>query len=254
MEPRFTFDRIAGLYDAARAGYPDGVFERLSSFARPGRAVLEVGCGTGKATVDLAARGLSIVALDPGPSMIAQARANLGDGADVRFVQSTFEAWTPDAADFDLIAAAQAWHWVPPDIGLPKAASLLKPDGALAIFGNDWTLADPRLNAAVDAVYVRLAPELRDSPLGFWYRADGPLPPMIEGCGLYRDLRYEGFSWSLTVDIETYLGMLRTLSNHQGLDPPRLDALMSAVEQTVRAFGATVDLSYTTHLHHCRRL
>lgn len=254
MEPRFTFDRIAGLYDAARAGYPDGVFERLSSFAHPGRAVLEVGCGTGKATVGLAARGLSIVALDPGPSMIAQARANLADGADVRFVQSTFEAWTPDAADFDLIAAAQAWHWVPPDIGLPKVASLLKPNGVLAIFGNDWTLADPQLNAASDAVYVHLAPELRDSPLGFWYRADGPLPAMIEGCGLYRDLSYEGFAWSRTVDVEPYLGMLRTLSNHQGLGPPRLEALMVAVGQAARAFEAMVALSYTTHLHHCRRL
>jgi SAM-dependent methyltransferase len=186
--------------------------------------------------------------------LIAQARTNLGDDADVRFVTSTFEGWTPDAQDFDLIAAAQAWHWVPPGIGLPKAASLLKPNGVLAIFGNDWTLADPQVNAAVDAAYIRLAPELRDSPLGFWYRAHGPLPPMIEGCGLYRDLVYERFAWSRTADTQTYLGMLRTLSNHQGLDPPRLDALMSAVERAARSFGTMVDLSYTTHLHHCRRL
>ena len=254
MEPRFTFDRIAGLYDSARAGYPDAVFERLAKLAEPGRSVLEIGSGTGKATVGLAARGLTILALDPGLSMIAQARSNLGDDADVRFVTATFEGWTPDAANFDLIVAAQAWHWVPPEIGLPKAAALLKPNGVLAIFGNDWSLADPELNAAVDAAYVRLAPELRDSPLGFWYRPDGPLPPMIEGCGLYRDLFYEGFAWSRTADIETYLGMLRTLSNHQGLGPSRLDALMAAVEQAARAFGPTVALSYTTHLHHCRRL
>ncbi len=254
MEPRFTFDRIAGLYDSARAGYPDAVFGRLAKLAEPGRSVLEIGCGTGKATVGLADQGLTILALDPGPSMIAQARSNLGEDADVRFVTSTFEAWTPDAGDFDLITAAQAWHWVPPEIGLPKAAALLTPNGALAIFGNDWTLADPEVNAAVDAAYIRLAPELRDSPLGFWYRADGPLPPMIEGCGLYRDLVYERFAWSRTTDIETYLGMLRTLSNHQGLDPPRLDALMDAVEHAARAFGTTVDLSYTTHFHHCRRL
>ena len=196
MELRFIFDRIAGLYDAARAGYPAEAFDRLATFAAPGGSVLEVGCGTGKATVGLTARGLNVVALDPGPSMIAQARSNLGEEAKVRFVTATFEGWTPDAADFDLIAAAQAWHWVAPGIGLPKAASLLKPNGALAIFGNDWTLADPDVNAAVDAAYTRLAPELRDSPLGFWYRADGPLPPMIEGCGLYRDLFYEGFAWS----------------------------------------------------------
>ena len=254
MEPRFTFDRIAGLYDSARAGYPDDVFDRLSAFVAPGGSVLEVGCGTGKATVGLAARGLTVVALDPGPSMIAQARVSVGDDADVRFVQSTFEDWAPDAADFDLIAAAQAWHWVPPEVGLPKAATLLKPEGVLAIFGNDWTLSNPAAREAVDAVYIRLAPELSDSPLGFWYRADGPLPPMIEASGLYRDLRYEGFAWSRTADIAAYLGMLRTLSNHQGLDPARLEGLMGAIGKTARAFGTTVSLSYTTHLHHCRRL
>jgi SAM-dependent methyltransferase len=254
MEPRFSFDRIAGLYDSARAGYPDAVFERLSRLAAAGRSVLEIGCGTGKATVGLAARGLTIVALDPGPSMIAQARTNLAADVDVRFVNATFEGWAPDARDFDLIAAAQAWHWVPPEIGLPKAASLLKPDGVLAIFGNDWTLADLRLYEAVDAAYIRLAPELRESPLGTWYREDGPLPPMIEASRLYRDLHYEGFAWSRTADVESYLGMLRTLSNHQGLDPPHLEALLTAVGKVVRGFGAAVVVSYTTHLHHCRRL
>jgi ubiquinone/menaquinone biosynthesis C-methylase UbiE len=53
LEPRFTFDRIAGLYDAARAGYPDVVLERLSRLAGPGRSVLEIGCGGGKATIGL---------------------------------------------------------------------------------------------------------------------------------------------------------------------------------------------------------
>ncbi len=254
MEPRFTFDRVASLYDAARAGYPDELFSLIASFVAPGASVLEVGCGTGKATVGLVAHGLKIVALDPGPSMIAQASANIGTDEDVRFVQSTFEAWRADTAAFDVIVAAQAWHWVPPEIGAAKAASLLKPEGVLAIFGNDWTLANPDLSAAVDAVYRRLAPELRDSPLGFWYRADGPLPLTIDTSGLFRDLQYQSFPWSRTPDVESYLGMLRTLSNHQGLEPARLEVLMSALDGCVRSKGTTVELSYVTHLHYCRHL
>ena len=254
MEPRFTFDRIAALYDETRAGYPEALFQSLATLLPERATVLEVGCGTGKATTGFAAKGFDIVALDPGPSMIAEAASALKTYPRIRFVQSTFEAWTPDAETFDLIAAAQAWHWVPPEIGFAKAAALLAREGVLAIFGNDWTLADPQLREAIDAAYIRLAPELRNSPLGFWYREDGPLPPMIEASGLYRDVSYEGFAWSRTLDVETYLGMLRTLSNHQGLDPARLAALMSAVEQAARAFGPTVALSYTAHLHRCRRL
>lgn len=254
MEPRFTFDRIAGLYDSARAGYPAELFDRLSNFAPPRHAVLEVGCGTGKATAGLLAHGMKIVALDPGPSMIAQAKANIGDEADVRFVQTTFEAWTPDATDFDLITAAQAWHWVPPEIGLPKAAALLGAEGVLAIFGNDWEPVDSGFRGMIDEVYRRLAPGVRDSPLGTWYRSDGPLPSMIEGSGLFSDLEYASFSWSRTLCLDDYLAMLQTLSSHQSLDAVRLKELMDAIESAARPFGLMVDLSYTTHLHHCRRL
>jgi SAM-dependent methyltransferase len=254
LEPRFTFDRIATLYDEVRAGYPKALFRSLASLVPARAALLEVGCGTGKATAGFAAEGFDIVALDPGASMILEAKSNLNGCAHLRFVQSTFEDWLPDIGSFEMVAAAQAWHWVPPAIGFPKAASLLSPGGVLAIFGNDWTLADPEMKDAIDTAYVRLAPELRDSPLGVWYRADGPLPPMIQDSGLYRDLGYEGFAWSRTMDVATYLDMLRTLSNHQGLDPPRLQALTSAIEQAVLAFGTTVALSYTTHLHHCRLL
>lgn len=254
MEPRFTFDRVAALYDEVRAGYPDAVFRALAALAPEEGALLEVGCGTGKATVGFAALGLHIVALDPGPAMIAEAKANLDGYARVRFVQSTFEDWRPDAGRFDMVASAQAWHWVPPEIGLPKAAALLAPDGVLALFGNDWEPRDPGLREAIDSVYVRLAPELRNSPLGTWYRPGSPLTATIAASEDFDDPQYRKFAWSRDLALEAYLVMLCTLSNHQSLEPGRLQALIGAIEEAAHPFGPIVELSYLTHLHHCRRL
>ena len=95
MEQRFTFNKVAELYDQARAGYPQALYDDLMGFANlsAGDAVLEVGCGTGKATEEFARRGLNVVALDPGPDMIAAARRRLAAFKGVRFVQATFEAW-----------------------------------------------------------------------------------------------------------------------------------------------------------------
>ena len=61
LEQRFTFDQVAGLYDQARAGYPQALYDDLMVVANlaAGDAVLEVGCGTGKATEDFARRGLT---------------------------------------------------------------------------------------------------------------------------------------------------------------------------------------------------
>ena len=253
MEPRFTFDRVASLYDEVRSGYPVELFQTVAALVPAHSRMLEVGCGTGKATVGFAAHGFDIVALDPGSSMIEEASTHFGKGDLVRFVNATFEDWIVDAEAFDLIAAAQAWHWVPQTIGLAKAASLLQPDGLFAIFGSEWTPSDPKLSSAIDDAYLCSAPELRSSPLGTWYRPDGPLPGMIAASGLFRDMRYRSFAWWRTLDLESYLGMLRTLSNHQGLAPVHLEALMNAVRDAARPFGSMIELSYTTHLHHGRR-
>lgn len=253
MEPRFTFDRIAGLYDAVRAGYPDAVFDTLAASVPPGARMLEVGCGTGKATVGFAARGLAIVALDPGPAMIAEARASLADRPNVRFAQGTFEDWTAEGAPFALIAAAQAWHWVPPEVGFPKAAALLAPGGTLAIFGNIWAPADADLLAAIDAIYLQKAPTARGSSLAVWYEPSGPIPALFEASGLFTPAVHRQFDWRRTLTVEAYVDMLRTLSNHQGLEPEALDDLLDTVSRVARDRGPSLDLNYATHLHTAQR-
>ncbi len=56
---RATFDRAALLYDEARPGYPEALFDDVVSLSRlpPGGRILEIGCGTGQATLPFACRG-----------------------------------------------------------------------------------------------------------------------------------------------------------------------------------------------------
>ena len=57
-EQRLVFGEVADLYDRSRPGYPASLVDEVVSYAglTAGDAVLEVGCGTGKATVPFAAR------------------------------------------------------------------------------------------------------------------------------------------------------------------------------------------------------
>src|SRR3712207_9472293 len=76
---RAIFDEDAERYDRARPGYPPALFDDLAALAGigPGCRVLEIGCGTGQATVPLAERGCEVVAVELGPQMAAVARRNL---------------------------------------------------------------------------------------------------------------------------------------------------------------------------------
>src|SRR5262249_27615202 len=76
---RTPFDANAELYDAARPSYPEERVDEvvLRSGIPPGGRILEIGAGTGKATLSFARRGYAILALEPGGNMAAVLRRSV---------------------------------------------------------------------------------------------------------------------------------------------------------------------------------
>ncbi len=107
-EQRLVCGEIAAEYDAFRPSYPDALFDAVIEFGdlQAGDRALEIGAGTGKATVGFLARGFAVQALEPSPEMAAVLRTKC-----VEVEPTLFEAWTPPAEGFNLVYAAQAWHW-----------------------------------------------------------------------------------------------------------------------------------------------
>ena len=129
-----SFDRVAEEYDRVRPSYPDELVDRACAIAglESGSRVAEVGCGTGKLTVALVARGLEVDAVDPGENLVAVARRHLA-GSSVRFHVARFEDVELPSEAFEAVFSATAFHWVDPDVGWAKAARLLRPGGTLAL-------------------------------------------------------------------------------------------------------------------------
>ena len=142
-QQRLLFDGVAGLYDATRRGYPAEIVSAIFSTAAigPGAAVLEIGCGTGQFTRQLAGRALDVTAIDIGAAMVAAARRNVADPR-ARFQVCSFEDFT-GSGPFDLFVSATAFHWIDPAIGLAKAARLLRPGGWLALLATGERYPEP---------------------------------------------------------------------------------------------------------------
>src|SRR6266568_479397 len=107
---RQTFDRAADLYHRARPDYPEELIDHLvaATALRRRDRVLEIGCGSGKATLPLARRGFRITCLELGSQLAAAARNNLSEFPDVEVVEGRFEDWPLPAKPFDLVFAATA--------------------------------------------------------------------------------------------------------------------------------------------------
>jgi SAM-dependent methyltransferase len=119
----------------------------------PGSAALDVGCGAGLTTIDLAQRGLQVTAIDHVGAMVELAR----EEAEAAGVAGRVEASVRDAqslpfadAGFELVVAMG----LIPRLGSPFAAlceiaRVLKPDGTLIVSRE----TESGLNALLDPVW-----------------------------------------------------------------------------------------------------
>jgi SAM-dependent methyltransferase len=234
LRRRAGFDRAAELYDRARPGYPPRLFDDLVALAGTGR-VLELGAGTGKATVSLARKGYSVLALELGPRMAAVAAANLASFDNVRIEVADFDRWTTDEPGFDLVFSANALHWLDPDTRYQRAAALLRPGGALAtVTTHHIAGGSDRFYADVQRCYRRYDPA---TPPHFRPPAAADVPFLRDLGPWYERPVFRRYEWTIEYDTAAFLDLERTQSGRLAMPPPAREGLM-------REIGALIDGRY----------
>jgi len=200
---RVLFDDVAGLYDATRQGYPAEIADTVIANAAigPGAAVLEIGCGTGQLTRQLAGRAFDLTAIDIGAAMVQAARRNVAD-ATARFQVSSFEDFA-DGGPFDLIVSATAFHWIDPGVGLAKAARLLRPGGWLALLTTGERYSEP-LQGKLRDLWVRY-----NRQNGEWAAQPSWLTQLRES-GLFGATVEASHATALRLPAEPVIGVERT--------------------------------------------
>lgn len=247
-----TFDRAADQYAAVRPSYPAELVQAvidLSGLPAAGASILEIGCGTGQATAPFAERGYSMVCLEPGPNLAAATVERFRTFPNVVVETITFEDWAMRQGAFDLVMSAQAFHWIAPEVGLPKAAEALKPTGSLALF---WNLVSEEpvtdktetgiteLSEAIQSQYALHAPEL------IHVRRTNRLEEQVATIeaqmhartDLVRDMRVLRFPWTERYDTARYIALLSTYSNHIALPDPDRRALFDGIARAIEEHGA----------------
>lgn len=255
---RLAFGQVADLYDRARPSYPRAAVDAVIEFGAlaPPMRIVEIGAGTGKATVLFAVRGLGVVGLEPSAEMAGVARAKCADYPEVEIVEAEFEHW-PAPELFAALVSVNAWHWIAPEQRYEKAAQALAPGATLASI---WTFPDWErcpLRAALSAAYRRAAPDLSPEfpmhPDSEPTRLAGDWRGEIESTSAFCDPVTRSYPWSESYNASGYAALLATHQDHILLQPGRRAELMAAIAATIDQAGGTLAMPFVTYVCLARR-
>jgi SAM-dependent methyltransferase len=247
---RSSFNRVAEMYEAYRPGYPAAMVEFIVDASRlpPDGRILEIGCGTGIATRLFAALGYSMVCVEPGPNLAAVARRRLAEYPQVSIEISAFEEWADNGRRFDLILSAQAFHWIASDVGYAKSARMLEPSGCLALVWNMYPDPQGPIWDAMDRIYAEHSPPSPQKRLHYLELA-AMRAEEISSSGYFEPPQIGVFPWSETYNVEHYLGLLGTYSDHITLPHKQRQSLFAAISDLIHSHGGRIEKPYIAYAY-----
>ncbi len=134
MDLRLMFNEVPAEYDSLRPRYTDALFVdtiRFSSLDEPKKA-LEIGIGTGQASLPFLKTGCELTAIEIGDKLAQYSREKFAEFERFKVINQDFESVPLEENYYDFIYSASAFHWISPEIGMPKVFRLLKSGGVFA--------------------------------------------------------------------------------------------------------------------------
>ncbi len=240
MADPMHFDQRVEVYEKYRPPYPDALWKRLQDLDLlvAGKRAVELGAGSGQATVRLVDAGLTVTAVEPGPSLAERLRARL---PQVNVLVTTAEGAELTEEGFDLAVAATSLHWFDLDVVLPRLHRLLVPGGSLVVwrtaFG-DPTFRTPFRERVELITHRRRGAPARPGPgeldTAGWVN-------VLTAGGLFTEVHTEHFFWTIELGPEQVHGLFSTFSDWSVAE-------VEEAAQAVSDLGGSVTEHYVTPL------
>ena len=255
-----TFNQAADDYNTYRPHYPPALFDTLITDTQlaPGAQLLEIGPGTGQATLPLAQRGYNITGVELGEHLAAKARIVLKDYKNVSIITAAFEGVGLPLASFDLIFSATAFHWIRPEIKFVKTHQLLRSGGYLAIIHTEH-VSDERGDDffyASEPIYQHFEHNAaRNKDPTFHLPKLSELRPPELDTNLFTLQNFTSFPLNISYSGAEYAGLLGTYSPTLALPPEKRQQFLAAIKDLINSqFGGRAARNFAMTLTIARKI
>ncbi len=250
-----TFDNASQDYDTTRPLYVRGIYDEIFRYKPVGEEsrVLEIGIGSGKATLPILEKGCRLQAVEPGDSLADIAEQRFEKYERFSLYRQRLEDFRERPESFDLIYSATAFHWIPEEYGYRRVYELLKKGGAFARFA---------YHAGPDQGRKALSREIQDLYREYMSHEDAPgeygeddaaeTARIAEKYG-FSDITYRLYHTEKDFSADGYLKLLRTYPDHMRLEEEKRRKLFDGIHRLIQMNGGVITVYYTMDLQLARK-
>ena len=249
------FDENVVLYDKFRPTYGTNIFEDILSYSKITQSskILEIGCGTGNATLPVIQTGAEVTAVEIGGNLSKYTAQKFSKYSNFHVIHSAFEDFQTHTK-YDLIFSATAFHWIQPDRSYSRCKELLVAGGVLAVFWNTPRISRTNLDLykEIQDLYQRFMPNSQEEKEMLleseWYtKRCNDLNNFLKENG-YIDCIFKIYQDSRVFLADEYIGLLQTYSNHMALPPDVRTTLFEKIHSAIKKHK-TIEIIDTIDLH-----
>ncbi len=255
MDLRLKFNEDEENYDKYRPSYVMELYQDIINYSgiRKDSEVLEIGIGTGQATLPFLEMGCNITAAELGDKLAFYSRSKFSAYRNIEIINVDFTGGNWDDNSYDLVYSATAFHWIPQELGYNMVKSILRSNGTIALFWNHPfpNRLNDETNIANRRVYDKYLPSSK--PIAEFTEKDCQKHlDELEQHG-FTDITSKLYNKIRTLKSNEYISLLNTYSDHRALPPDIKIAFEKDMKQAIDDINGEINIYDTIDLYLARK-
>lgn len=251
MDLRRTFNTDEYNYDKSRPDYPKELFEEIFDYINlsENSNILEIGIGTGQATLPFLNKGCNVTAVELGDKLVRYCVQKFSHFDNFNIINSDFIEADLSEKSFDFIYSATAFHWIPKDSAYAKIKSLLKSNDAFALFWNHPFVSNvsDESNLASMAVYKKYRSNEK-TPVEFDLTKSQNQINELKQYG-FTNIKSKVYKRIRRLTSEEYISLIKTYSDHNALPEEVRKAFEKDMKKAIDDVGGVINIYDTIDLY-----
>jgi len=239
-----SFDVFADNYHSVRPGYPTQLFADIKEHSgiNSRSELLEIGAGSGIATVELAKFGCRVVAIEPGSHLAVIAREQTKTFGNVQVLEKAFEKFQT-ADKFDAILAFTAFHWLGEGDRFRQVFDLLKKSGSLILVWNSFFQSNSPVAVEVNGAYGQFLPDIYPGELTISEINEGVLSKLnqrereVVENPIFWPIFLRRYLTTYNYDSQTYSKLLNTFPKIIEIEKEKRQKFLEHISGIIKQYG-----------------